>query len=86
MSFPRGRPTRKRSAARGRALLRSAYSRDLVANVADPLDLLFVAGVTPDLDATLPAYPMPAARAHRADVVKSTERRAASRALASLVR
>ena len=62
------------------------HSRDLVANVAAPLDFFVISYVVPDLDATLPAHAVSAARASRAGVVKSTERRAASRAFASLMR
>lgn len=61
------------------------YSRDLVANVADPFDV-FVIGRAPDLDTTLPANSVPAPRARCTGVVKSTERCTASGALASLVR
>jgi len=62
------------------------HLRDLVANVADPLDFFVTSCVVPDLNATLPAHAMSAARASRAGIVKSTERRAASRAFASLMR
>lgn len=70
---------RERIATRG-------HSRDLVANVADPLGF-FVACccVVSDLDATLPAHAVSATRAPRTGVVKSTERRGASRAFASLM-
>lgn len=60
------------------------HLRDLVANVADPLGL-FVARRASVSDPTLPAHAVPATRAPRAGVVKSTERRAASRAFASLM-
>lgn len=65
---------------------RAKHLRDLVANVADPLGLFVTSRVVPDLAATLPAHAMSAARAGRAGVVKSTERRGASRAFASLMR
>jgi len=62
------------------------HLRNLIANVADPLDFFVTFCAVPDLNATLPAYAVSAARASRANIVKSTKRRTASCAFASLMR